>query len=58
MLAIIKPSSKSNDAAVREIEDAMQRVKQAQSMLSTNMDSLSAAVDAATSSAIKEKASK
>ncbi|KAF2368180.1 RNA recognition motif domain [Trinorchestia longiramus] len=32
-VAVVKPVTKSNDAAVREIEEAMQRVKQAQSML-------------------------
>ncbi|KAA0201605.1 hypothetical protein HAZT_HAZT004958 [Hyalella azteca] len=34
-VAVVKPVTKSNEAAEREIEEAMQRVKQAQSLLST-----------------------
>lgn len=36
--AVVKPPTKSNEAAVREIEEAMQRVKQAQTMLSASVD--------------------
>ncbi|RXG69958.1 hypothetical protein Avbf_08931 [Armadillidium vulgare] len=47
-VAIIKPQTKSNEAAQREIEEALRRVKEAQnSLLSSNMDPL-AFLEAAT----------
>lgn len=47
-VAIIKPQTKSNEAAQREIEEAMRRVKETQnSFFSTNMDPL-AFLEAAT----------
>lgn len=36
--AILKPQAKSNEAAQREIEEAMSRVKEAQSLISAAID--------------------
>lgn len=36
--AIVKPQAKSNEAAQREIEEAMSRVKEAQNLISATID--------------------
>ena len=38
--AITKPQAKSNEAALKEIEEAMKKVKEAQSLVSATVDPL------------------
>lgn len=53
-VAIVKPQTKSNEAAQREIEEAMRRVKEAQNFIASAIDPVMSFLD----SSAKEKRSR
>ena len=53
-VAIVKPQTKSNEAAQREIEEAMRRVKEAQNFIASAIDPVMSFLDSST----KEKRSR